>query len=122
MEYKKITLHGIEYNLVPKKKNKSLIVEEKFHFELYPEDAPQEMTWEEAVEYCKSLGDNWRLPTIEECFLIYNNKLIDNNIYWSSTEFGSKFAWYFFFSYGYANYGNKNYTYYVRAVRDIKNL
>ena len=97
-----------------------LIVKQKFHFELYPEDAPQKMSFTKAVEYCKSLGDGWRLPTIEECFMIYKNKLIDENYYWSSTELNASSAWYFNFYFGYAsNYLELN-TYYVRAVRDIK--
>jgi hypothetical protein len=99
---------------------KPLIVKQKFHFELYPEDAPQEMTWEEAVEYCESLGDGWRLPTIEECFLMYNNKVINNNVYWSSTEYVNYFAWFFYFNIGNASYNNEDVTNYVRAVRTIK--
>lgn len=102
-----------------KKEVKPLIVEEKFHFEVHPEDSSKVMVWEEAVEYCESLGDGWRLPTIEECFLMYNNKLRSNKGCWSITEDSYGSAWYFIFSNGDAFSDDKNYKFYVRPVRNI---
>ena len=48
------------------------------------------LSWKEALSFCKEQGDNWRLPTIEELTLIYNNRQknnlndFDKDIYWSS--------------------------------------
>lgn len=115
-----IIIDGVTYTLTPKEEKKSLIVKEEYNFELYPEKSTNKMTWEEAVMYCKKLGDGWRLPTIEECFMIYNNKLITEYYYWSSMEYDHSLAWFFSFSSGSAyDYGKYN-TYYVRAVRTIK--
>jgi hypothetical protein len=75
------------------------------------------MNWEDAVKAVKELGDGWRLPTIEECFIMYNHKVITTGNYWSSSEYGSNYAWYFHFGSGDAYSTNKNYTFYVRAVK-----
>tara|TARA_B110000879_G_scaffold100721_1_gene136498 strand:+ start:10 stop:423 length:414 start_codon:yes stop_codon:yes gene_type:complete len=32
------------------------------------------MNWEEAKKACKNLGDGWRLPSLDELNLIYENK------------------------------------------------
>jgi len=29
-------------------------------------DTKEDVTWDEALEYCESLGDGWRLPTSKE--------------------------------------------------------
>ncbi len=48
------------------------------------------LSWKEAISFCKKQGDNWRLPTIEELILIYDNRQknnlndFENDIYWSS--------------------------------------
>ena len=117
---KEIIIDGVTYTLTPKEEKKSLIVKEEYHFELHPEKATNKMTWEEAVKYCKELGDGWRLPTIEECFMIHNNKLITEDCYWSSTENDSSYAWGFSFGSGGAFSSSKSNTYYVRAVKTIK--
>jgi len=82
-----------------------------------------EMTWEEAKKACKQLGKGWRLPTRVELLLMYENKDIvggfANNYYWSSTGSDFNYAWYFYFFYGNANYDDKYFTYYVRAVKTI---
>jgi formylglycine-generating enzyme required for sulfatase activity len=119
---KTIIIDGIEYVPVNSVKNtEKQIVKENIHFELYPKDAPKEMNWYEAKNYCKSLGEGWRLPTITEMFYICENKFITKQkCYWSSTEYGNFNAWGFIFVNGYANVNLKNFTLYVRAVRDIK--
>ena len=78
------------------------------------------MTWNEAVEYVKSLGDGWRLPTKDELNQIYesNNDFIAGN-YWSGTEGNGYGAWAQGMSNGLQGNYYKNYSYYVRAVRDI---
>ncbi len=119
---KTITIDGVEYELTPIKKQESLILKQQFKFEIYPEEFDK-MTWNEAVEAVKNLGDGWRLPTILELHLIYNSELKDkfntDNYYWSSSEYYSNVAWVFYFGSG-ATYGNDKDDYYsVRAVRDL---
>ena len=112
-----VVINGIVY--VPKEKDKeveSIIVEQHYKFEVHPEELGK-MNWEDAVKAVKELGDDWRLPTIEECFIMYNHKVIIANTYWSSTETGSRDAWTFTFSSGLAYFLNKNSPFYVRAVK-----
>jgi hypothetical protein len=83
--------------------------------------------------------NDWYLPAIDELSLLWQNRFNVNrtisrnsslgpilgathngyNTYWSSTEYDSTSAWYFYFLNGVAKYNNKNDTdtYYVRAVR-----
>lgn len=113
---KNLIIDGVEYTPVIKQ---SQIVDKHYHFELHLDNLG-EMTWEEADEAVKALGNGWRLPTIQECFMIYTDKLIDKNYYWSSSLYDDDAAGYFYFGNGNA-YSNYKYTaYYVRAVRDIK--
>lgn len=88
-----------------------------------------EMKWEDAKKACDTLGDGWRLPTIDEFRKIYKykDKIGGFGIsasYWSSTELDvDVFAWYFDFNFGYGDAypnANKDDTYYVRAVRALK--
>jgi hypothetical protein len=114
-----VIIDGIVY--VPKEKDKeleSIIVEQHYKFEVHPEELGK-MNWEDAVKAVKELGDDWRLPTIEECFIMYNHKVITTDSYWSSTGTNYGLAWSFLFNYGNAYYYNKNFTNYVRAVRSI---
>lgn len=118
---KKVIIDGIEYVPINSVKNiKKQIVKKNIHFELYPENAPKKMTWVEAMDYCKSLGEGWRLPTIYELFYIYKNKFIIKKCYWSNTEIDLSSAWSFFFDDGDFNGDDKYGSLYVRAVRDIK--
>lgn len=114
---KNIIIDGVEYTPVIKQ---SKIVDKHYHFELYP-DSLGEMTWDKAVETVKKLSDGWRLPTIEECFIIYKDKLINKDYYWSSSENSTSYAWSFNFINGSAISANKGYTTYVFAVRDLIN-
>jgi hypothetical protein len=112
-----VVIDGIVY--VPKNKEvESVIVEQHFKFEVHPEELG-EMTWEDAVKAVKELGSGWRLPTIEECFIMYRHKVITTAYYWSSSEYDFSNAWYFNFTNGLANNLNKYTTYYVRAVKSI---
>jgi hypothetical protein len=112
---KNIIIDGVEYTPVIKQ---SQIVDKHYHFELYPDNLG-EMTWDEAVKAVKNLGNGWRLPTIEECFMIDKDNFIDGNCFWSSTEYNATSAYYFTFNNGYANYNGKTDTTTVRAVRDL---
>jgi len=80
-----VVIDGIVY--VPKelrKKVEPVIVEKNYKFELHPIISNDKLKWDDAVAYAKSLGDGWRLPTIEECFIMYNNKVITEGACWSS--------------------------------------
>ena len=116
-----VVINGIVY--VPKEEDKeveSVILEEHFKFELHPIISNDKLKWDDAVAYAKSLGDGWRLPTIEECFIMYNNKVITEDVYWSSSEDDNNNAWYFNFTNGVAYYySNKTITFFVRAVRSL---
>ena len=65
-------------------------------------------------------GD-WYLPSKYELNLLYLQKTIvggfTNLDYWSSSEVNSSLAWFQGFGFGVQGNGNKNSTYYVRAVR-----
>ena len=69
---------------------------------------------------------DWYLPSSDELNQLYINRVsiggfsINNNWYWSSTEFSNDDAWSFSFLNGvayYNYYSSKYYTSYVRAVR-----
>ena len=89
-------------------------------------DAPERMTWDEAIEYPK---DGYHLPTNEELMIIYANKdiinkaLVDNggeplreDYYWSSTENDNYDSWELCMSNGFVGNSSKNGTGYVRTV------
>ena len=120
---KTITIDGVEYNLTPiEKQSKPIILEQHLKFEVYPEDLG-EHNWEDAKKVCADLGDGWRLPTREELHLMWLNRESVGGFaaayYWSSSEFNNNNAWYQYFNNGNQNINNLNYTYYVRAVRDV---
>ena len=120
---KSIIIDGIEY--IPKEykvDREPTILKESLHFEVYCEDLGPS-SWTDAIGLCTKLGDGWRLPTILELQLMYENKNLIGNLknssYWSSTEFNPITAWYFsFYNGGTYNYFMTN-PYSVRAVRSI---
>jgi hypothetical protein len=77
--------------------------------------------WDSAVEYVKTLGKGWRLPTKDELTLIYQTANdFGDNTYWSTTEPDGDYAWIQDMSCGYQNFHNKyGGNFYVRAVKDI---
>ena len=86
------------------------------------------MPWQSAIEFCKALGNGWRLPTIQELLtLVDYTKFAPatelphmvSASYWSSTthaDFADS-AWGVYFHDGYNYWRNKSSNYYVRAVR-----
>lgn len=66
---------------------------------------------------------DWFLPSEGELMLMYTNLRqagvgdFVNDGYWSSTEYGSSYAWNQYFYVGDQNYDDKGYSYRVRAVR-----
>jgi len=86
-----------------------------------------DMDWDSAMAYCDNLSegdfDDWSLPSKEVLANFYNgngsSKLGDTGWFWSSTPYGSNYAYSVNFSNGdVSNYYNlKSYSYSVRCVR-----
>lgn len=62
---------------------------------------PLQMDWQQATNSCLALGTTWRLPTLADYKLIFDNKDVYNSkfggyeYYWSSTELGPNVAYRF---------------------------
>jgi hypothetical protein len=98
-----------------------------------------DVTWSQALEQCKSVRaggfDDWRAPTKDELYVIYRglgpnvtqsaafkkgqSEAFDERWYWSSTEYGSDYAWDQGFDDGYLGYDGKDHQDRVRAVRKV---
>ncbi len=80
------------------------------------------MTWYEAIEYAKSLGDGWRLPTRGELIDAYDSGVrgFMKDYYWSSNTYAqnTSTAWYIIFDVGVVIYDAKTHNNYVRCVRE----
>lgn len=92
-----------------------------------PFESKEEIKWQEAQDYCQTKG--WKCPTIDELTSMYLNKAkinealksagkkaLQDDWYWSSTEYSAASAWYLLFSNGYRGAPNKADSYYVRPV------
>jgi len=101
-------------------------------------ESPGEMTWDEALEYAKSLSlggkDDWRIPTVLELDTLLDRKTLfdkmrpdmrkevpfrDTLSYWSSTTFAehTNNAWIVMFDGAYILSYYKSNHYHVRCVR-----
>jgi len=80
----------------------------------------KKMTWYEVPWYAKSLGDGWRVPTIEELNKAYENKVegFASGCYWSSSECNSNYACILNFNLGGQDSYYKSHYYPVRCVRE----
>lgn len=78
------------------------------------------VTWDEAMEWCRSLGDGWRTPTRWEMLKGFEEGVggFASGLYWSSSEYDSTYAWYQYFGNGDQYNDSKNYHRRVRAVRN----
>jgi formylglycine-generating enzyme required for sulfatase activity len=87
-------------------------------------DGDTSLNWYEAMEYAKSLGEGWRLPTRAELIDAYDNNIqgFKSDYYWSSSTYaqGTDSAWGVNFALGYVYYSYKTLRYYVRCVRGVK--
>lgn len=108
---KSIIIDGIEY--VPKEykiDKEPTILKKTLHFEVYCEDL-ECSNWNDAIELCSKLDHGWRLPTILELQLMYENRKLIGNLkdtaYWSSTEYNATNARSFNFYDGNSNYSSK---------------
>ena len=95
-------------------------------------DVPdQEFTWQEAKDYAASLGDGWRLPTIQELLTLvdYTKHNPACSVFpdtpcewfWSSSAYAGNtlYAWDVNFRNGHTNYSVVGYHNRVRCVRDV---
>ena len=89
-------------------------------------EAPIELNWQDAIDWCKSLGDGYELPIKEILNECYQNEPIREEFkkswYWSSTVYENydNDAWIQGFTSGPQSSLNQPYPLYVRAVRKIK--
>jgi clan AA aspartic protease (TIGR02281 family) len=85
------------------------------------------MNWNEAKASCLNLKGGWRLPTLSELKIIYNNRIriggfykSNWNVYWSSTLMNQEdYVWRFEFELGKSVFDSKTNFANVRAVRSI---
>jgi hypothetical protein len=81
------------------------------------------MTWDTARKAVEAYGPGWRLPTIAELKLLYEQRTLiggfANDDYWSSTEQDVNSAWIQGFGLGDQDRYNKQSTLKVRAVRSF---
>lgn len=99
-------------------------------------DSEKRLTHAQALAQVKKsrlLGKkDWRLPTVEELFLLVDRTKMDPAInkvffstcksswYWTSTRYAASpadYAWFVGFANGYSAWCTRGYDYYVRAVR-----
>ena len=87
------------------------------------EDDPDSMTWDVAVMVFREHGQDWRLPTIAELRILYEQREMiggfGNEDYWSSTEQDANSAWIQGFRLGDQDRYNKHSKLKVRAVRSF---
>lgn len=69
-------------------------------FELYPSNLPGEMSWEQAIESTKSLGDGWSVPEVgvfkemlAQINTSPNSKPLELGKYWTSTRIDDNTGW-----------------------------
>ena len=103
-------------------KNEPIICELNGYRWFLGTEADEEMSWNDAKAWCKSVGGE--LPPRDILLQAYLNEdinpLFKKSWYWSSTEFSAAVAWgQTFGSGGQYNYGKANYSC-VRAVKKVK--
>lgn len=85
-------------------------------------EAPEEMSWADAMAWCKEQGGE--LPPREVLLMCYLNELVrlmfKSEWYWSATEVSTIYAWDQDFSNGGQSYNGKGNSLYARAVRRVK--
>ena len=85
----------------------------------------QQMSLNDANEYVSSLGDEWRLPTIEELKLLssdYSDFFIDKEWIWlNESAVGHSNVWNAHFNPNGANKADTTNTYLVLCVRNVQN-
>lgn len=87
------------------------------------------MTWQDAMNHAASLGDGWRMPTIDELYTLADHHcgslattiFQDNDQYWywssSLREVAESYAWGMYFVSGRMDVYSKTNFAYTRCVR-----
>ena len=107
------------------KKAEPVIPNEEIHFNDYHFEVAQEDNGESKWYKCITLGDHddgWRLPTVDELRLMYlcKGRLgMEDEEYWSSSEYNFNFAWGVNFSSGTTYFYYNDNSLRVRLVRTI---
>ena len=91
----------------------------KYALYLSPKETEKELGWDDAMNYCKSLGGE--LPTIGELQYLYDNckEEFQNTYYWSSSQDSATYSWAMLFTSGIRAQPFKTYNARVRAVRRV---
>jgi len=91
----------------------------KYALYLAPKETEKELTWNVAMEYCKSLGGE--LPTLGELEYLYDNykEEFQSTHYWSSSQDSATTSWRMAFLNGVRHSCIKPLTNRVRAVRRV---
>jgi len=106
----------------------NVILDTATGLEWQAEAVANQMMWDEAMEYAKSLGNDWRMPTIEELATLVDysrtrpaTTFPDHGagFFWSSSVHAdnTSFAWGVAFGYGHVVNAAKFNDYRVRCVR-----
>lgn len=87
-------------------------------------------SWQAAMDKCASLGDDWRLPTVDELASLADRtrstpacdpifEMPTSDWHWSSSPVVGwpEGAWYVYFGLGGVGYGHRNRSGFVRPVR-----
>jgi hypothetical protein len=84
-------------------------------------EAPERLTWPEALKWAASLGEGARLPTRKEQALLFANvpELFREEAYWSCEQHDERWAWYQNFNGGVQDCNDKDYELRARAVRRL---
>ncbi len=98
------------------------------NLEWQAEVSNRKFTWEKAKEYAASLGEGWRLPTVQELFSLWDYDKgccpafpgTPKTWFWSSSPLGNDYAWSVGFGYGVVGSNGRSYEGSVRCVRDVK--
>ena len=104
--------------------NQKLQQKSKLQWETNPPS--NQMSWNSAMKYAKSLGNGWRLPTIEELYEASLNSIegFNDDCYWSSSTSGINNDSALYIDFWLTNIYNdaKEFSYYVRCVKEVETL
>ena len=91
----------------------------KYALYLAPKETEKELGWDDAMDYCKSLGGE--LPTIGELKYLYDNckEEFQYTTYWSSSQDSATASWRMGFLTGNRGQLVKTFSSRVRAVRRV---
>ena len=125
LEHAKIGQMIAEFEALAQKPEPLICAFDGYEYYLGPQ-APEQMAWADAIEWCKSLGEDYELPTRIVLLACYANTAIRQEFdtddwYWASTdlEFTATNAWKQTFSNGYQATNTKATASSVRAVRKV---